>query len=156
MKLYMPRDKFSLGVPMALRDRAGRTRYRISGDAYTLGKRLHVLDLAGREAIYVYQKIPSLLPRYAIEVYGKPVAEIVKDLTFIPPRYMIEGPPWEVLGNIATRDYELSCGSQVIAACRPQAEEILLDLMDHDAEKVALGVLLTIHCMLAPQESRFP
>lgn len=160
MKLYMQKEVFQWGVPLLLRDKSGRTRYTVSGDAYSLGKRLHVTDLAGREAVYVHQKVPSLFPRYAVEVYGKPMAEIVKDLSFFRPRYLIEMQDWEVMGSLATYDYEITWQNTVVASCRPQqgkdGDVLALEFYDRTVELCALGIILAINCVLAPQESKRP
>ena len=160
MKLYMQKEAFRWGEPMPLRDKAGRTRYTVNSDAYALGKRLHVTDLAGREAVYIRQVVPSLFPKYEVEVYGRPVAAIVKDLSYFRPRYVIEELDWEVLGSLAACDYEISWQSSVVACCRPQQGEtgdiLALEFYDRREELASLGVMLTINCLLAPQESRRP
>lgn len=158
MRLYMKLDSFNWGTPLPLADRSGRTRYTLTGDAYSLGKRLHVTDLAGREAVYVHQKVPSLFPRYAIEVYGKPVAEIYKDLTFLRPRYTIEALDWEIMGTLGACDYEITWQSSVVAACRPLEDDsgqyLSMEFYDRTAELPALGVLLTVNCIFAAQEPK--
>ncbi len=159
MKLYMPKDSFRWGVPLALKDRSGRTRYTVTSDAYALGKRLHVTDLSGREAVYIRQAIPSLFPRYQVEVYGRPVTEVVKDLSYFRPRYAIEDLEWEVLGALGACDYEITHHSTVVASCRPQPDQpdtLALEFYDRSADLAALGVILAINCVLAPQESKRP
>ena len=145
---------------MQLWDKGGHTRYTVTGDAYSLGKRLHIHDLAGREAVYVHQRIPSMFPRYEIEVYGKPVGCVVKDLTFLRPKYTMAEMSWEVSGTTGIFDYELTWQNSVVAANRPvQGEKgalFSMEFYDRTAELAALGVLLTINCILAPQESRRP
>ncbi len=158
MKLYLQRDAFRWDRPLPLADKSGRPRYLLTGDAYSLGKRLHVTDLAGREAVYVRQQVPSLFPRYAIEVYGKPVGEIYKDLTFLRPRYTIEPLDWEIMGSVGTCDYEITWQKTTVAACRPQEGRtdpvLVLDFYDRTAELAALGVMLTLNCVFAPQEPK--
>lgn len=143
---------------MQLWDKGGHTRYTVTGDAYSLGKRLHIHDLAGREAVYVHQRIPSMFPRYEIEVYGKPVGCVTKDLTFLRPKYTMAEMGWEVSGTTGIFDYELTWQNSVVAANRPvQGEKgrlFFMEFYDRTAELAALGVLLTINCILAPQESR--
>lgn len=161
MKLYMPKDGFRWGVPLLLKDRSGRTRYTVTSDAYALGKRLHVTDLSGREAVYIHQAIPSLFPRYQVEVYGRPVTEVVKDLSYFRPRYAIESLEWEVLGTLGACDYEITWHNTVVASCRPQqnqaGEDVLaLEFYDRSSDLAALGVILAINCVLAPQESKRP
>ncbi len=156
MKLYMQKDAFSWGTKLPLTDKTGRTRYFLTGDAFSLGKRLHVTDLAGQEAISVRQKVPSLFPRYELEVYGKPAAEIVKDLSFVRPRYVIEGPGWEIVGTIGACDYEITRNQTVTASSHsqktPSGEVLELDLCDRDTSLTALGLILTVNCIFAPQE----
>ncbi len=158
MKLYMPKNGFRWGQPLALRDKGGRTRYTVTGDAYSLGKRLHVTDLAGREAVYVYQRVPSLFPCYAVEVYGKPVGEITKDLTFFRPRYTMKALDWEITGTLGACDYEISRHSTVVASSRPQqgasGDVLALCFYDRVTELTALGMVLTINCVFAPQEPK--
>ena len=154
MKLYMPKNTFRWGETMALQDKAGRTRYTVAGEAYSLGKRLHVHDLAGREAVYVYQRVPSLFPCYAIEVYGKPVGEITKDLTFFRPRYTMKSLNWEIAGTLGACDYEITRQSTVVASSRPQQDVHALTFYDRVTELTALGVVLAINCVLAPQEPK--
>lgn len=158
MKLYMPKDAFRWGVPLPLRDKSGRTRYTVGSDAYALGKRFHVTDLAGREALYIHQQIPSLFPRYQVEVYGRPVAQVVKDLSYFRPRYAIEMVDWEVLGALGEYDYEITCHNVMVASCRPQqgqeGDVLALEFLDRSWDLAALGVILTLNCLLAPQESK--
>lgn len=156
MTLYMQKDKFQWGIPMPLEDRSGRTRYTVHSDAYALGKRLHVTDLAGREAIYIRQVIPSLFPKYEIEVYGRPMASIIKDLRFFHPRYVMEPDDWEISGFLTGSSYELSFCGTILAACRSQPGEDRLALEFHDCteELTALGIILAVNCLLSPQRPR--
>lgn len=159
MKLYMQQDAFRWGSSLALCDKNGRTRYTLTGEAYSLGKRLHVTDLAGREAIYIRQVVPSLFPRYEIEVYGKPVAEICKDLTFFRPRYTIEPLDWTLAGSLGALEYEISRQSSVVASSCPQRDNsdgniVVLNLYDRSVTLTALGILLTINCVFAAQEPK--
>ena len=153
MELFMG-EGFRWGAAQELRDESDRLRFRLTGDAYSLGKRLHVTDLAGREAIYVRQVIPSLFPRYALEVYGKPAGELVKDRTFSRPQCVIESLGWTVEGNLAARDYRLEDAGTVLACSAPEGDRVRLTMEEGPRAMTALGVMLTINCIFAPQESR--
>ena len=158
MKLFMQQEAFAWGKPMELWDKGGHTRYTVTGEAFSLGKRLHVQDLAGREAVYVRQQVPSMFPRYELEAYGKHVGTIIKDLTFLRPRYTLEGLDWEISGNPGGFDYEITWRSSVVASCHPvqgeKGDMYALEILDRTAELPALGVLLTVNCILGPQGSR--
>lgn len=160
MKLYMQQKGFSWDQAMPLRDKSGHTRYTVIGDAYALGKRLHIMDLAGREAVLIRQRIPSMFPRYDIEVYGKPVGSVIKDLTFLRPKYSVDGLAWEISGTTSIYDYELIWQNSVVASnhsVQGQGGELFaMEFYDRTAELSALGVMLVINCILAPQESKHP
>ena len=57
-------------------------------------------------------------------------------------------------------DYELTWQNSVVAANHPvqgqRGKMFAMEFYDRTAELSALGVLLTINCILAPQESRRP
>lgn len=156
LKLYMERDVFSWGRTLELRDKAGRKRYTLTSEAYSPGKRLHIRDLAGREALYIHQRIPSLMPNYEIEVFGKPIGSVVKDLTFLQPRIVLEGLNMEIGGSVALYDYEILSEGAVIAANRPcdleRGPGFRMEFYDRTCELAALGVMTLINCVLEPHK----
>ncbi|MDD6023924.1 MAG: hypothetical protein PUC06_06790 [Oscillospiraceae bacterium] len=156
MKLYMERDVFFWGRTMELRDKAGRKRYTLTSEAYSLGKRLHICDLAGREALYIHQRIPSLMPNYEIQVYGKPVGSVTKDLTFLQPRIVLEGLSMELGGSVALYDYEILSDGAVIAANRPcdmdWGRSFRMEFFDRTNDLTALGVMIAVNCVLEPHK----
>lgn len=154
MTLYMEKHAFSWGRPLALTEKNGRTRYTVDGDAYAPGKRLHILDLAEKTAVSVRQRFPSLFPRYEIEVYGKPVAALIKDLNFSPPSLRIEPLGWTLTGSVSACDYELLRGGAPLAASRPVPGSpgvFALTCPDPPEALSALGVLVAVNCILSPQ-----
>lgn len=88
------------------------------------------------------------------------MGSIVKDLTFLRPKYTVETLDWEVGGAMGVCDYELTWQNSVVAANRPvqgtKGQMYAMEFYDRTAELAALGVLLTINCILAGQESHRP
>lgn len=158
MKLYMKQDSFVWGRPLPVCDRVGHIRYTVTGDAFSFGKRLHVVDLAGRKAIYVRQRIPALLPTYDIEVYGRPVGTLIKEQNHLRPSYHVEPLNWALSGSLSVGEYELMQGTLVIAANHSihenGASSFLMEFHDRATELTAFGVFLTLNCILAPQEPK--
>ena len=152
MKLYMERNVFAWGRTMELRDKAGRKRYTLTSEAYSPGKRLRVRDLAGRETLYIHQRIPSLMPSYEIEVYGRPVGAVVKDLTFLQPRIVLDGLNMELGGSVVLYDYEILSEGAVIAANRPcdlnWGPGFRMECYDRANDLTALGVMIAVNCVL--------
>ena len=157
MELYIPKGGFRWGGVLALRDGSGKVRYRLMSDAYRLSRRLRLLDLADREAVTVRQQVPALFPRYELEVYGLPVGAVERDLSYAPPRCTLPGLGWAVSGSLGREAYTLLAEDREIAACGADPEDpgrLRLDLPEGPAAMRALGVMLTVHCFLAPGESR--
>ena len=157
MELYIPKGHFCWGGVLELRDGTGKVRYRLMSDAYRLSRRLRLLDLADREAVTVRQQVPSLFPRYELEVYGRPVGAVERDLSYAPPRCGLPGLDWDISGALGREAYALLREEREIAACGEDPEDpgrLLLRLSDGPEAMTALGVMLTVHCFLSPGESR--
>ena len=140
MKLFLE-TAFRWNTPCPLTDGAGRIRYTLVWDAFHLRRKLRVLDLAGREAVGLCQVLPGFPPRYEAEVYGKPVGEILKDLTVRPACCLFPARNWRAEGPLG-------------AASVSVWEGTVLDLPEDDSALPALGFLLLIRCIFADQEPR--
>ena len=153
MKLYIRQKVFSWGDKFTVMNDHGEDRYYVEGEIFSWGKKLHVYDLNGNEAAFIQQKIFSFLPRYFVYVDGEQVAEIVKEFTFLFPRYSIEGLGWDIEGRFMAHDYEITQGGRPIVTIHKEwmtwGDCYELDIADPNDEIVALAVVLTIDCVLA-------
>ena len=82
-------------------------RYRVEGEVFTLGKKLHVYDTNEEEVALVQQKLLSIMPRFYVFVNGEKTAEILKEFSFLKPRYHIFGKNWTVEGDFLAHDYTI-------------------------------------------------
>ena len=107
MTLHMDTPfRWNMSVPLL--DEGGRQRYHLVGDAFGLRRRLRVLDLSGREAVSIRQTVPSLLPRFELETYGKPAGEVWKDMTVSPARAVMDPRGWTAEGPMGADDVTVS------------------------------------------------
>ena len=153
MKLYIRQKVFSWGDKFTVMNDHGEDRYYVEGEIFSWGKKLHVYDLNGNEAAFIQQKVFSFLPRYFVYVEGEQVAGIVKEFTFLFPRYSIEGLGWDIEGRFMAHDYEITQGGRPIVTIHKEwmtwGDCYELDIADPNDEIVALAVVLTIDCVLA-------
>jgi len=153
MKLYIRQKVFSWGDKFTVMNDHGEDRYYVEGEIFSWGKKLHVYDLNGNEAAFIQQKVFSFLPRYFVYVDGEQVAEIVKEFTFLFPRYSIEGLGWDIEGRFMAHDYEITQGGRPIVTIHKEwmtwGDCYELDIADPNDEIVALAVVLTIDCVLS-------
>lgn len=155
MKLYMKQKVFSWADTFTVKDACGEDKYFIKGEVFSWGKKLHVCDRLNREVAFIRQKLWTFLPRYMVSVDGADVAEIVKEWTFLRPKYSILGPGWEVNGNFWEHDYEITENGRPIVSIRKEwmtwGDTYELDVADPADEVMALAVVLAIDCVQAAQ-----
>ena len=153
MKLYMRQKVFSWVDKFTVKDENGQDQYRVEGEFFSFGKKLHVYDGAGREAAYIQQKVFTLLPRFFVFVNGRQVAEINKQFTFLRSKYSVEGLGWEINGSFMAHDYEITQSGRTVAtihkAWMTWGDCYELDIADARDEIIALAVVLAIDCVMA-------
>ena len=140
MKLYMKQKVFSWNDRFTVKDAMGNDKYFVEGEFFSWGKKLHVYDRSGREVAFVRQKLWTFLPRYMVSVNGTDVAEIVKEFTFLRPKYSIIGPGWEVDGSFWEHDYEVTENGRPIVSIRKEwmtwGDTYELDIADATQEEI--------------------
>ena len=153
MKLYIKQKVFSWVDRFTIKDENGLDRYYVEGELFSWRKKLHVYNMDGNEAAFIQQKVWSFLPRYFVFVGGEQVVEIVKELTFLRPRYSIGGLGWEIDGNFWAHDYEITQNGRGIVTIHKEwmtwGDCYELDIADRRDELIALAVVLTIDCVMA-------
>ena len=153
MKLYIKQKVFTWGDKFTVKDINGNDRYYVEGEVLSWGKKLHVYDMNGNEAAFIQQKVFSFLPRYFVYVGDEQVAEIVKEFSFLFPRYSIEGLGWDIEGRFMAHDYEITQNGRPIVTISKEwmtwGDSYELDIADSKDEIVALAVVLTIDAVMA-------
>ena len=153
MKIYIKQKVFTLGDKFTVKDINGNDRYYVEGEVFSWGKKLHVYDMNGNEAAFIQQKVFSFLPRYFVYVGDEQVAEIVKEFSFLFPRYSIEGLGWDIEGRFMAHDYEITQNGRPIVTISKEwmtwGDSYELDIADSKDEIVALAVVLTIDAVMA-------
>ncbi len=155
LKLYMNQKVFSWVDEFTIKDANGVDRYRVEGEFFSLGKKLHIYDMMGNEVATIHQQVFSLLPRFFVYVNGRQVAEVVKEFTFFFPKYRIEGPGWDIDGDFWDHDYSISCSGMPVVSVHKGwmtwGDCYELDVQRQQDEIMALAVVLCIDCVIEAQ-----
>ena len=150
MKLYIKEKVFSWTDKFTVKDEFGEDRYTAQGELISIGKKLHVYDRFGEEVITIRQKVVSLLPRYDITVRGREFGQLVKKISLFKPKYVLEGPGWEIEGNFYALDFTVTQnGWQVFSISKEWiswGDSYAIDIPDPSLELQALAVVLAIDC----------
>lgn len=154
MNLFFEPGAFSWDGTMPVQDQHGHTRYLVTGNGYR--RRIHVRDLAGREAILIRQVVPSMLAKYDIEIYGRPVGTLVRHPGEKTPQYVLEGQKWRLSGETGKGLFEAFEAGEVVASCVAGEREELrgITCSSPNGELTVLAVALVICCIMGPQEMK--
>lgn len=155
MKLYIKQKVFSWVDRFTVKDEAGQDKYFIEGEFFSFGKKLHVNDMSGAESAFIQQKVLTFLPRYFVFIDGQEVAEIVKEFTFLHPKYSIEGLGWDITGSFWAHDYEIVQNNRPIVTIHKEwmtwGDCYELNIADPRDELLALSVVLAIDSVMASE-----
>ena len=151
MRLYMKEKVFSWNERFTVKDENGWDKYFVEGEFFSLGKKLHLLGAHGEEVAFIQQRLFTLMPRFAVTVAGRELAEIRKEFTFFYQRYVIDGLGWEIDGDVWAHDYVIRKNGRTIVRITKEwftwGDSYVLDILDPADELVALAVVLTVDCV---------
>jgi len=157
MKLYLKQKVFSWRDRFFVKDENGNDRYSIQGEILSIGKRLRVYDSNGAEVAFIRQKVMSWLPRFIVEVDGREVCTIVKELAFFRQSYRVEGLPWHLSGDFWAHEYSLTENGREIMRLSKKwftwGDSYELNIIDNQNELMCLCVALAVDCALAVQNA---
>lgn len=150
MKLYIRQKVFSWKDKFTVKDQYGQDKYMVEGEMFSLGKKLHVSDMAGNEVAFIQQKILSFMPRYFVFVGDRQVAEIVRKFSLFRPKYEVLGLDWQVEGDFFAHNYVISDGNNYVVEINKEwmtwGDCYELDIASGADEIVALATVLAIDC----------
>ncbi|MBE5939962.1 MAG: hypothetical protein E7266_06140 [Lachnospiraceae bacterium] len=157
MRLYMKQKVFSWGDKFTVKDENEEDKYYVQGEVFSWGKKLHVYDVSGNEVAFIQQKLFTFLPKYHVFIDGNLVAEIVKEFTFLKPKYVVNILGWQVDGKFWEHDYEITENGRPIVNISKEwftwGDSYVIDIDSSENEVTALAVVLAIDCVLDTQSN---
>ena len=155
VKLYMKQKAFSWPARFTVKDAQERDCYTVEGERFAFGRCLHIFDMMGSEVAVIRQKAFAFRPQFSVWIGGVETAQIVKELSFLRPRYRIEGPDWEISGDFWAHTYEISSRGLPVAAVEKTwmswGDSYAIEIAHPENTLLALCVVLAIDCVLQQQ-----
>ncbi len=152
MKLYLKQKVFSWKDKSNVKDELGNDKYYIEGKVLSVGKKLTVYDAQQNEVAFIRQKVVTFMPKFFVEIGGEQVAEITKKLSFLKPKYVVNGPDWTVQGNFTAHDYSLYDGEKEIAGIHKKwmswGDAFEIEIASEKDEVLVLAVVLAIDAVM--------
>ncbi len=152
MKLYMKQKVFSFRDRFTIKNEYGEDKYYVEGEILSLGKKLRIYDMSGNELAFVRERLLAFMPKFTVEINGREVAEIVKKLTFLRPKYYVDGLGWDVNGDFFSHNYDITNGNKTIVSIHKEfmawGDTFELDIQNDHDEIIALAVVLAIDAVM--------
>lgn len=157
MKFYIKQKVFTWKDKFTVKDEFEQDRFFVEGEFFSIAKKLHINDMNGNELALIQQKLLSFMPRFYVFVGGKQVAEIVKEIAFARNRYRINGPGWDVDGDMFDHDYCITQNGRPIVTISKAwfswGDSYVIDVADGVDPVTAIAVVLAIDCVLDMQSN---
>lgn len=156
MKLYIKQKVFSWGDKFAVKNEHGEDVYFVKGEVFSFGKKLHIYDTNENELAFIKQKVMSFLPKYYIFKGEKQIAEVVKKISFLTQKYVINGLDLEISGDFLAHEYSVinKNGDEVMNVSKKWltwGDTYVIDTLDYTDPVTAVAILLVIDACLASE-----
>ncbi|SHK24477.1 LURP-one-related/scramblase family protein [Paramaledivibacter caminithermalis] len=117
MKYMIKQKIFSLRTGFNIKNEFEEDIYSVKGEVFSLGKKLRLYDIEGKELVYIEQELFNFLPVYKIYIDGKIIAKIKKKFTLFRTELSIEsnGKEYTLEGDFLAHEYRILSQDRVIA-----------------------------------------
>lgn len=155
MILYMKQKPWSLRARFTIRDSRDQDLLQIEGE-FSIGTRLHVMDMSGTELAFIRQKLLAFMPRYEIEIPGQPAALIAQRFTLFNKLFEIEEWGWKASGDFWAHEFTVSQGDRTLMTVSKAwftwGDSYQLDIADPQDAIRLVCVLLAIDMAIASNQ----
>ena len=156
MKLFIKQKVFSWGDKFSVKNENGEDVYFVQGEVLSIGKKLHVYDTNENELAFIKQKVLSFLPKYYIFKGEQQIAEVVKKISLLTQKYIINGLDLEISGDFLAHEYSVfnRNGDEVMNVSKEWltwGDTYVIDTLDYTDPVTAVSILLVIDACLASE-----
>ncbi|MCI2069324.1 MAG: LURP-one-related family protein [Bacilli bacterium] len=115
MGLCIKEKVFSWSEAYDVYDENGNVKYTVKGEVFSLGHKIHIYDLEGKEVASVIEKVWSFLKNFRIFINGEEKGAIKEKFSFFHPKYNVDFLDLEVEGDIFDWNYQMTKGGTIVA-----------------------------------------
>ena len=159
---YVLKQKFwSWGDDFTIKNAAGEDVFLVDGQAFSWGDKLSFQDMGGNELAFIRQKLLSWGPTYEIEVHGRLVAIVKKQLfTLFRCKFTVDVPgpdDLEASGDFLDHEYTFERQGRAVAHVSKRwftwTDTYGVDIADGEDDVLILASAVVID-MVCHQESK--
>lgn len=150
-QLYMKQKMFSLSGKFSVTDAAQQDVYFVEGSFLQVPKTFTIFDKKRHEVAHITKKVLSLLPKFFVEVDGREILTIKKELSFFKGRYTIEHAAIEMRGDWWDMDFSVYHQNQLIGAVRKKwlswGDQYEVTVHEETFETILIALVVAIDCV---------
>lgn len=155
MKYYIKQKVFSFRDRFTIKDAEGVDCYAVEGKILSIGKKLYLFDMSGKELVYIEQQVISFLPKFIIYLQGERVAEIKQRFSLLKRRYDILEKDWITMGSFLGYEYTIQEGktgrkiANIQKAWMSWGDSYEISIEKEEDKILAIAVVLSIDASIA-------
>jgi uncharacterized protein YxjI len=154
-QLYIKQKVFSLGGKFTVKDQQEKDIYYVEGSFMQVPKTFSIMNTARDEVALITKKVFSFLPKFLVEVNGREVLTIKKELSFLKARYTIDAAGIEVHGNWWDMDFQVLQQGKIVGKVGKEwftwGDSYKVQIIDEEMETIIIALVVAIDCVKADQ-----
>lgn len=154
-QLYIKQKVFSLSGKFTVKNQEGKDVYYVEGSFMQIPKSFSVKNSNSEVVARITKKVFSFLPKFFVEVNGREVLTIKKELSFFKARYSIEAAGVEVRGNWLDMDFQVLQYGEVVGQVSKEwftwGDSYKVQILNEEMEKMIIAIVIAIDCVKADE-----
>lgn len=156
MQLFIKQKVFSWGDKFFVKNQYEEDVFYVQGEAFSIGKKLRIYDMGERELVFIKQKVLTFLPRYYIYQNEETVAEVVKKISLLKQKYIVNGLDYTIDGDFLAHEYEVkdNTGNTIMTVSKKWmtwGDTYVIDTFDIVDPAIAVSLVVIIDACLAAE-----
>lgn len=154
-ELYIKQKVFSLSGKFTVKDQQERDVYFVEGSFLQIPKTFSIMNTGRDEVALITKKVFSFLPKFFVEVNGREVLTIKKEISFLKARYTIDAAGIEVQGNWWDMNFQVYQHGEVVGKVSKEwftwGDSYKVQVMKEEMETIMIALVVAIDCVKADQ-----
>lgn len=152
-ELYIKQKVFSLSGKFTVKDQQENDVYFVEGSFMQIPKTFTIMNAARDEVALITKKTFSFLPKFFVEVNGREIMTIKKELSFLKARYTIEAAGIEVQGNWWDMNFQVYEHGEVVGQVSKEwftwGDSYKVQIVKEEMETIMIALVVAIDCVKA-------
>ncbi|MCA1060272.1 LURP-one-related family protein [Rossellomorea aquimaris] len=156
-QLYIKQKVFSLNEKFTVKNQDEKDVYYVEGSFMKVPKTFSIMNQDRNEVALITKKVLSFLPKFFVEVNGREVLTIKKELSFLKARYSIDAADIDVQGNWLDMDFQVLQNGRVVGSVGKEwfswGDSYRVEILDEEMETIILALVIAIDCVKADESA---